>query len=67
MIFVCYKEKQQKKSNKGEKSKQASVPARKSEFDHEEYYIKKHYSSVTAALHLFKDDELCSVPGLTTL
>jgi len=54
---------QQKKSNK-EKSKEESVPAKKSEFDHEEYYIKKHYSSVTTALHLFKDDELCSVPGL---
>jgi len=35
-----------------------------SEFDYEEYYIKQHYGSVTAALHLFKDDELCSVPGM---
>lgn len=40
------------------------MPAKKNEFDHEEYYIKKHYSSVTAALELFKNDELCSVPCL---
>jgi len=65
--LVWQKEKQQRKSNKGDKSKEESAPAKKSEFDYEEYYIKKHYSSVTASLHLFKDDELCSMPGLIDL
>jgi len=59
------KENQQKKSDKEEKPKDESKSSMKSEFEHEEYYIKKHYGSVTAALDLFKDDELCSLPGLS--
>jgi len=61
---VCCQKETPKKSSKGEKVKDENLPAKKSEFDHEEYYIKRHYSSITAALDLFKDDELCSVPGL---
>ncbi len=33
------------------------------ELDQEEYYITKHYSTVTSALDLFKDNMLCSKPG----
>ncbi|CAH1273229.1 LACTB [Branchiostoma lanceolatum] len=35
----------------------------KGEFALKEYYIKKHYKSVTDALSLFKDDPLMSRPG----
>jgi len=59
------KDKHQKKSNtKEDAKKENETTARKSEFDHEEMYIKRHYSNVTAALELFKNDELCSLPGL---
>ena len=28
-----------------------------------EYYIKKHYNSVSESVKLFRDDALCSKPG----
>lgn len=36
----------------------------RNEFEMKEYYIKDKYKSVAASLNLFKDDELCSIPGL---
>ena len=34
------------------------------EFEFKEYYIKDQFKSVAAALDLFKNDDLCSEPGL---
>ncbi|TNN00488.1 hypothetical protein fugu_011734 [Takifugu bimaculatus] len=39
----------------------------KKEFEHEEYYLKKKFESVTQALDLFKDDPLIFQPGSTFL
>ena len=36
----------------------------KSEFELAEYHIKRHFESVTDSITLFKDDCLCSKPGL---
>ena len=46
----------------GEK-KQKEKKERMGEFSQKEYYITRHYESVTEALGLFKDDPLCSAPG----
>ena len=35
-----------------------------SEFDTKEYLIKDRFENINDALALFKDDELCSKPGL---
>ncbi|XP_037307882.2 serine beta-lactamase-like protein LACTB, mitochondrial isoform X2 [Pungitius pungitius] len=40
---------------------------RKKEFEHEEYYLKDNFESVTEALDLFKDDPLIFKPGTTFL
>lgn len=37
----------------------------KKEFEHEEYYLKKNFESVTQALDLFKDDPLIFQPSKT--
>ena len=34
------------------------------EFEFQEYYLKKYFPNVKAALGLFKDDKLCSKPGM---
>lgn len=39
----------------------------KKEFEHEEYYLKKKFESVTQALDLFKDDPLIFQPGKTPI
>ena len=36
---------------------------RKKEFEHEEYYLKDNFESVSQALDLFKDDPLIFKPG----
>uniref|UniRef100_A0A3B3UNB4 Lactamase, beta n=1 Tax=Poecilia latipinna TaxID=48699 RepID=A0A3B3UNB4_9TELE len=51
-------------TSKGKESTQAQ---RKKEFEHEEYYIKDNYESVTKSLDLFKDDPLIFKPGTTFL
>nr|XP_040018461.1 serine beta-lactamase-like protein LACTB, mitochondrial isoform X2 [Gasterosteus aculeatus aculeatus] len=40
---------------------------KKKEFEHEEYYLKDNFESVTEALDLFKDDPLIFKPGTTFL
>lgn len=45
------------------KGKEATQAQKKKEFDHEEYYLKDNFESVTQALDLFKDDPLIFKPG----
>lgn len=55
------KEKPTKEPNA--KGKEASTAQKKKEFEHEEYYLKDNFESVTKALDLFKDDPLIFKPG----
>lgn len=50
-------------AEQGGKKKDAQ---KKKEFEHEEYYLKKKFESVTQALDLFKDDPLIFKPGKNT-
>ncbi|XP_070763984.1 serine beta-lactamase-like protein LACTB, mitochondrial [Enoplosus armatus] len=71
------KEKEDEKSSSENKDKSATeqntkgkagTPAqKKKEFEHEEYYLKDNFESVTQALDLFKDDPLIFKPGTTFL
>lgn len=45
------------------KGKGATPVLKKKEFEHEEYYLKDNFESVTQALDLFKDDPLIFKPG----
>lgn len=45
------------------KGKEATQAQKKKEFEHEEYYLKDNFESVTQALDLFKDDPLIFKPG----
>nr|XP_061812800.1 serine beta-lactamase-like protein LACTB, mitochondrial [Nerophis lumbriciformis] len=49
------------------KAKDASRGKKKNEFEHDEYYLREHFDSVTEALDLFKDDPLIFKPGTTFL
>ncbi|XP_022610472.1 serine beta-lactamase-like protein LACTB, mitochondrial isoform X1 [Seriola dumerili] len=49
------------------KGKEATQAQKKKEFEHEEYYLKDNFESVTQALDLFKDDPLIFKPGTTFL
>ncbi|XP_041650831.1 serine beta-lactamase-like protein LACTB, mitochondrial isoform X2 [Cheilinus undulatus] len=49
------------------KGKEAAQAQKKKEFEHEEYYLKDNFESVTQALDLFKDDPLIFKPGTTFL
>ncbi|XP_076589415.1 serine beta-lactamase-like protein LACTB, mitochondrial isoform X2 [Chaetodon auriga] len=49
------------------KDKEAAQAQKRKEFEHEEYYLKENYESVTQALDLFKDDPLIFKPGTTFL
>ncbi|XP_058501128.1 serine beta-lactamase-like protein LACTB, mitochondrial isoform X1 [Solea solea] len=49
------------------KNKEATPAQKKKEFEHEEYYLKDNFESVTQALDLFKDDPLIYKPGTTFL
>ncbi|XP_044047985.1 serine beta-lactamase-like protein LACTB, mitochondrial isoform X2 [Siniperca chuatsi] len=49
------------------KGKEAAPAQKKKEFEHEEYYLKDNFESVTQALDLFKDDPLIFKPGTTFL
>lgn len=49
------------------KGKESTQTQKKKEFEHEEYYLKDNYESVTQALDLFKDDPLIFKPGTTFL
>lgn len=49
------------------KNKEATLAQKKKEFEHEEYYLKDNFESVTHALDLFKDDPLIFKPGTTFL
>jgi serine beta-lactamase-like protein LACTB len=67
---TCKKEKDEKshKENKAKKAKEHKDKQKESkkpvsEFDQEEYYLRKHFPDVSTALELFKNDELCSLPG----
>ena len=55
------KEKHAKEQNT--KGKEATQAQKKKEFEHEEYYLKDSFESVTQALDLFKDDPLIFKPG----
>lgn len=55
------KEKPAKEQNN--KGKEATQAQKKKEFEHEEYYLKDNFESVTQALDLFKDDPLIFKPG----
>lgn len=59
------KEKPTKEQNT--KGKEATQAQKKKEFEHEEYYLKDNFESVTQALDLFKDDPLIFKPGTTFL
>ena len=52
-----------KGSNDVKNEKKTEDKEKKREFDNEEYYIKKHYKSVTKSLTLFQDDPLAHKPG----
>lgn len=45
------------------KGKDTTPAQKKKEFEHEEYYLKDNFESVTQALDLFKDDPLIFKPG----
>lgn len=47
------------------KDKPGAESQKKKEFEHEEYYLKKSFDTVTKALDLFKDDPLIFEPGKT--
>lgn len=49
------------------KSKETTQAQKKKEFEHEEYYLKDNFETVTQALDLFKDDPLIFKPGTTFL
>ncbi|XP_072241947.1 serine beta-lactamase-like protein LACTB, mitochondrial isoform X2 [Leuresthes tenuis] len=49
------------------KAKEPSQAQKKKEFEHEEYYLKENFESVTQALDLFKNDPLIFKPGTTFL
>ncbi|XP_034391504.1 serine beta-lactamase-like protein LACTB, mitochondrial isoform X2 [Cyclopterus lumpus] len=53
-------------SEQNPKGKEATREKKK-EFEHEEYYLKDNFESVTQALDLFKDDPLIFKPGTTFL
>ncbi|XP_034442839.1 serine beta-lactamase-like protein LACTB, mitochondrial isoform X3 [Hippoglossus hippoglossus] len=55
------------KSSSENKEKEATKAQKKKEFEHEEYYLKDNFESVTQALELFKDDPLIFKPGTTFL
>ncbi|XP_031714102.1 serine beta-lactamase-like protein LACTB, mitochondrial [Anarrhichthys ocellatus] len=68
--------KEDEKSSPENKDKPATEPntkdkeatqEKKKEFEHEEYYLKDNFESVTEALDLFKDDLLIFKPGTTFL
>ncbi|XP_073328871.1 serine beta-lactamase-like protein LACTB, mitochondrial isoform X1 [Pagrus major] len=71
------KEREDEKSSSGNKDKpateqntkdkEATQAQKKKEFEHEEYYLKDNFESVTQALDLFKDDPLIFKPGTTFL
>ncbi|KAM9754301.1 serine beta-lactamase-like protein LACTB, mitochondrial isoform 2-T2 [Menidia menidia] len=71
------KEKEEKKSSAEDEDKPSTDPnikgressraQKKKEFEHEEYYLKENFESVTHALDLFKNDPLIFKPGTTFL
>ncbi|KAM3609830.1 uncharacterized protein V6R79_020912 [Siganus canaliculatus] len=69
------KEKEEEKRSSESKDKPATEQStkdkettrKKKEFEHEEYYLKDNFESVTQALDLFKDDPLIFKPGTTFL
>ncbi|KAM6936941.1 serine beta-lactamase-like protein LACTB, mitochondrial [Xenentodon cancila] len=54
-------------TDQNSKNKEPSQAPKKKEFEHEEYYLKKNFESVTQALDLFKNDPLIFKPGTTFL
>lgn len=46
-----------------EQNNKTALAQRKKEFEHEEYYLKDSFDSVTHSLNLFKDDPLIFKPG----
>lgn len=56
--------KKKENSEKGDNKKKTKKNKIKTQFECEEYLIKDHYDSVTSSLNLFKDDALCSEPGI---
>ncbi|XP_069019614.1 serine beta-lactamase-like protein LACTB, mitochondrial isoform X1 [Embiotoca jacksoni] len=59
--------KEKSTTDQNNKDKAASQAQKKKEFEHEEYYLKDNFESVTQALDLFKDDPLIFKPGTTFL
>lgn len=50
-------------ADKSTGNKEATETRKKKEFEHEEYYLKDNFESVTQALDLFKEDPLIFKPG----
>uniref|UniRef100_A0A3P9K8T0 Lactamase, beta n=1 Tax=Oryzias latipes TaxID=8090 RepID=A0A3P9K8T0_ORYLA len=61
------KHKEQATTEHCHKGKDSVQAQKKKEFEHEEYYLKENFESVTQALNLFKDDPLVFEPGSTFL
>ena len=40
------------------------LETKKGEFENDEYFIKKHYKSVSESLQLFTNDDLLHAPGM---
>lgn len=57
------KHKEQATTEHCHKGKDSAQAQKKKEFEHEEYYLKENFESVTQALNLFKDDPLVFEPG----
>jgi len=60
-IFSAVDDKKKEGENKKKKEEWSSAD---DEFNNKEYYIRRHYDSVTESLNIFKDDPLCSLPGV---
>nr|XP_019969628.1 PREDICTED: serine beta-lactamase-like protein LACTB, mitochondrial [Paralichthys olivaceus] len=73
LLKPLLKEKEDEKSSsenkdtteQSSKEKDNTKAKKKKEFEHEEYYLKDNFESVTQALDLFKDDPLIFKPGST--
>lgn len=57
-----YKEDESKGNSDDLKPKDKSKKS-KQDADHKEFYLKKHFASVTESLNIFKNDDLCCQPG----
>lgn len=57
-----YKEEESNGNSDDVKPKDKSKKHKKDE-DQKEFYLKKHFASVSESVSIFKDDDLCCQPG----